>query len=82
MTLMSMMIPLMHHGMVLAGLPYSEAGLTTTTSGGTPYGASHHSGPNGDNELSKEEIALCQAQGARIAKLAAQLTDAHIGQSS
>lgn len=82
MTLMSMMIPLMHHGMVLAGLPYSEAGLTTTTSGGTPYGASHHSGPNGDNELSKEEIALCQAQGARIARLAAQLTDEHIGQSS
>jgi NAD(P)H dehydrogenase (quinone) len=82
MTLMSMMIPLMHHGMVLAGLPYSEAGLTTTTSGGTPYGASHHSGPNGDNELSKEEIALCQAQGARIAKLAAQLTDEHTGQSS
>lgn len=73
MTLMSMMIPLIHHGMVLAGLPYSEAGLTTTTSGGTPYGASHHSGQSGDNNLSKEEIALCQAQGARIAKLATRL---------
>lgn len=73
MTLMSMMIPLMHHGMVIAGIPYSEGGLNTTTGGGTPYGASHHSGQNGDNELSKEEIALCQAQGARIARLAAKL---------
>lgn len=73
MTLMSMVIPLMHHGMVIAGIPYSEGGLNTTTGGGTPYGASHHSGQNGDNELSKEEIALCQAQGARIARLAAKL---------
>lgn len=73
MTLMSMMIPLMHHGMVIAGIPYSEGGLNTTTGGGTPYGASHHSGQSGDNELSKEEIALCQAQGARIARLAAKL---------
>lgn len=72
-TLISMMIPLMHHGMVITGIPYSEAGLTTTTTGGTPYGASHHSGQSGDNTLSKEESALCQAQGARIAKLAEKL---------
>lgn len=77
-TLISMMIPLMHHGMVITGIPYSEAGLTTTTTGGTPYGASHHSGQSGDNTLSKEESALCQAQGARIAKLAEKL----MGQAS
>ena len=52
-TLTSMMTPLMHHGMVIAGLPYSEAGLSTTSSGGTPYGATHWAGPNGDRELSK-----------------------------
>ncbi len=75
-TLTSMMTPLMHHGMVIAGLPYSEAGLSTTSSGGTPYGATHWAGPNGDHELSKEEIGLCKAQGARMATLAKRLSGA------
>ncbi|MAE20961.1 MAG: NAD(P)H:quinone oxidoreductase [Pseudomonadota bacterium] len=73
-TLMTMALPLLHHGMVFAGLPYSEAGLSTTTGGGTPYGASHVSGANGDLELSKEESNLCVAQGARVARLAKQLS--------
>jgi NAD(P)H dehydrogenase (quinone) len=72
-TLMSMVLPLLHHGMVFAGIPYSEAGLTNTQTGGTPYGASHHSGQDGSNELSEHEIALCKAQGKRIATLAKRL---------
>ncbi len=75
-TLTSMMTPLMHHGMVIAGLPYSEAGLSTTSSGGTPYGATHWAGSNGDHDLSKEEIGLCKAQGARMATLAKRLSGA------
>ena len=74
-TLLSMMIPLMHHGMVMAGLPYSEEGLSTTSAGGTPYGASHHSGPDGSNQLTDTEISLCRAQGKRIAVLAAKLAN-------
>jgi NAD(P)H dehydrogenase (quinone) len=70
---MSMVLPLLHHGMVFAGIPYSEAGLTNTQTGGTPYGASHHSGQDGSNELSEHEIALCKAQGKRIATLAKRL---------
>lgn len=72
-TLISMALPLLHHGMVFAGLPYSEAGLTNTQTGGTPYGASHHSGQDGSNELSEHEIALCKAQGKRLANLAKRL---------
>jgi NAD(P)H dehydrogenase (quinone) len=68
-TLLSMMIPLLHHGMVLAGIPYSEPALTTTKSGGTPYGATHVQ----SESLSEEEIQLCQAQGKRIAILAGKL---------
>ena len=68
-TLLTMMIPLLHHGMVLAGIPYSEPALTTTTSGGTPYGATHVQ----SESLSEEEIKLCQAQGKRIAMLASKL---------
>ncbi|TNC92173.1 MAG: NAD(P)H-quinone oxidoreductase [Thalassolituus sp.] len=74
-TLMTMMLPLLHHGMIYAGIPYSEGGLINTTGGGSPYGAGHHSGQNGDNPLSKDEIALCRAQGGRIASLAAKLGD-------
>lgn len=66
-TLLSMMLPLLHHGMVLLGLPYSEAALGRTTSGGTPYGASHHAGREGDG-LTADEIELCRALGARLAK--------------
>jgi NAD(P)H dehydrogenase (quinone) len=73
-TLLSMMLPLMHHGMVLAGIPYSEQALHTTTSGGTPYGASHQAG-DGTQELSSEEIELCVALGKRVASLAVKLSD-------
>lgn len=73
-TLLSMMLPLFHHGMVLAGIPYSESDLTHTTRGGTPYGASHVAGPDSDAALSPHEIRLCQALGQRIAHLASQLT--------
>lgn len=72
-TLLSMMLPLLHHGMVLAGLPYSETGLLNTSGGGTPYGASHVSGKNGDRPLDATEEALCIAQGKRLAELARKL---------
>jgi NAD(P)H dehydrogenase (quinone) len=70
-TLLSMLLPLLHHGMVVAGLPYSEAGLMNTISGGTPYGASHWAGPDNTRPLDETEAALCRALGARIARLAA-----------
>ena len=69
-TLLSMMLPLLHHGMLVAGIPYSEASLTATKTGGTPYGATHVEG----DRLSDDEIRLCQAQGKRIAELATRLT--------
>ena len=71
-TLLSMMIPLLHHGMLLAGIPYSEPSLHKTTRGGTPYGASHVE----SDALSSDEITLCRAQGKRVAQLAAQLIGA------
>jgi len=72
-TLISMMLPLLHHGMVIAGIPYSEAALTHTRSGGTPYGASHWSGGSDGGTLSEDEITLCRALGGRIGKLARSL---------
>ncbi len=69
-TLLSMMLPLLHHGMLVQGLPYAEAELLTTRSGGTPYGASHLAGANSDLPLSEEEKTLCQAQGRRLAQTA------------
>ena len=69
-TLLSMLLPLLHHGMVVAGLPYSEAGLMRTASGGTPYGASHWAGPDNSRALDDGEAALCRALGARVARLA------------
>ena len=72
-TLLSMMLPLLHHGMVISGLPYSEAGLMSTGSGGTPYGASHWAGPDNDRQLDEGESALCRALGARVARLALAL---------
>lgn len=72
-TLLSMALPLLHHGMVFCGIPYTQAGLMQTQSGGTPYGASHWAGPNNDQPLSEEERKLCFAQGERIAKLAQHL---------
>ncbi len=72
-TLLSMMLPLLHHGMVMVGLPYSEPALAKTTSGGTPYGASHVAGPNSDLPLTEEESHLCLALGRRVAELALRL---------
>ncbi|MFI2810475.1 NAD(P)H:quinone oxidoreductase [Microbulbifer sp. JSM ZJ756] len=72
-TLLSMMLPLLHHGMLIAGIPYSEARLMRTTSGGTPYGASHWAGGSEGAQLTEDEIALCRAQGARVAELVNKL---------
>lgn len=74
-TLLSMLLPLLHHGMVLAGLPYSEGALRQTTAGGTPYGASHWAGENNDRPLDECEAELCRALGARVARLALRLSD-------
>lgn len=73
-TLLSMMLPLLHHGMLYCGIPYSEPALTSTVSGGTPYGASHVAGESNNPELTRDESVLCQALGARVARLALQLT--------
>ena len=72
-TLLSMMLPLMHHGMLLLGLPYSETELLTTASGGTPYGPSHHAGATGDLPLTDHEKKLCMALGRRLADTALKL---------
>src|SRR5258706_11184604 len=68
-TLLSMMLPLLHHGMYLVGLPYTERGLTDTRSGGTPYGASHVAALSGHGELSETERELARALGTRVAAL-------------
>ena len=72
-TLLSMMLPLLHHGMLIAGIPYSVSELSTTKSGGTPYGASHVAGPDNQKTLTDEEAKLCLAQGQRMAELALRL---------
>jgi NAD(P)H dehydrogenase (quinone) len=72
-TLLSMLIPLLHHGMLPVGLPYTNAQLTTTKTGGTPYGASHVSGHAGGSGLSPDESTLAMALGKRIASLAKRL---------
>jgi NAD(P)H dehydrogenase (quinone) len=72
-TLLSMMLPLLHHGMYLVGLPYTLQALTATRSGGTPYGASHTAGVSGQGELSEAERELGMALGARVATLAGRL---------
>ena len=69
-TLLSMLLPLMHHGMLIMGLPYSESALLDTRGGGTPYGASHHAGADGKRDLDADEIALCRALGQRLASTA------------
>jgi NAD(P)H dehydrogenase (quinone) len=69
-TLLSMMLPLLHHGMLVVGLPYSEAGLMSTESGGTPYGASHWAGADNSRRVDANEALLCQALGKRVARLA------------
>jgi NAD(P)H dehydrogenase (quinone) len=70
-----MMIPLMHHGMIFTGLPYSESDLSSTQSGGTPYGASHVAGSNDNIALSEEETRLCKALGQRVATIAIKLNN-------
>jgi len=72
-TLLSMALPLIHHGMLWLGLPYTEPELSNTTSGGTPYGVSHVSGMKNDSPLSKEEKSLALAQGKRLAGIALKL---------
>ena len=74
-TLMTMMMPLLHHGMVVCGLPYSEKSLGDTKTGGTPYGPSHWAGTGEQQPLSADEKALCQAFGERLARFALKLAD-------
>ena len=73
-TLLSMMLPLLHHGMLLTGLPYTEPALSTTTTGGTPYGSSHISGPSGNPILSDDENRLAFVQGQRLANIVKKLS--------
>lgn len=72
-TLLSMHLPLLHHGCLIVGLPFSESALSSTRSGGTPYGASHVAGPQDDQRLSDEEKTLTQALGRRLADTARRL---------
>lgn len=72
-TLLSMMLPLLHHGMMILGLPFTEAALLATRTGGTPYGPSHQAGSDGSMPLSEDEIRLCRALGKRVAQAAKRL---------
>ena len=76
-TLLSMMLPLLHHGMILLGLPYTEAALMTTASGGTPYGASHWAGVDGLRPITDDSRNLAQALGRRLAHTALRLRGQH-----
>ena len=73
-TLLSMMLPLLHHGMLIVGLPYTEPELLTTASGGTPYGASHVAGVTSDRPITGEERTLCIALGRRLAETVLKIT--------
>ena len=73
-TLLSMMLPLLHHGMIIMGVPYAEPALTSTQSGGTPYGASHVAGPESNNSITEDEKQICMAMGARLAGLSLKLS--------
>jgi NAD(P)H dehydrogenase (quinone) len=72
-TLLSMMLPLFHHGMLILGLPYTQTELLTTTTGGTPYGATHVAGIDNQNQLSEDEKKSCLAMGKRLAQTAYKL---------
>ena len=72
-TLLSMMLPLLHHGMLVVGIPFTEPALSATTTGGTPYGASHVSGINHDRPISEDERSLARALGRRVADVAKRL---------
>ncbi|WP_119328749.1 NAD(P)H:quinone oxidoreductase [Cysteiniphilum halobium] len=71
-TLLSMMLPLLHHGAMIVGIPYSEPSLQNTQTGGTPYGLSHYNGINSDKAISQDEITLAKALGKRVAEIAKQ----------
>lgn len=73
-TLLTMLVPLLHHGCVIAGIPYTEPVLSSTREGGTPYGASHVAGPHDDPKPSADEALLARALGRRIATLAKVLS--------
>lgn len=73
-TLLAMMLPLLHHGMLLMGIPFTHAELSTTQRGGTPYGASHVAGDDNDQPLNTEEKFLCQVLGQRLAETAQSLS--------
>ena len=73
-TLLSMALPLIHHGMLFVGIPWTEEAMSTTTTGGTPYGASHVSWSRKNDELSEDEKQLAQALGARVASIAQKLS--------
>lgn len=68
-TLLSMMIPFLHHGCLIVGIPYSNESLSMTKSGGTPYGASHVAGASNENQITQEEKNLCMSLGSRVAQL-------------
>ena len=73
-TLLSMMMPLLHHGMIIVGIPYTEPALTNTTSGGTPYGATHVAGRDNERAITEDEKTLCLALGRRLAEVALKLS--------
>lgn len=73
-TLLSMLLPLLHHGMLVVGIPFIEPALNATTTGGTPYGASHVAGTSGDQPISDDERTLARALGRRVADIAKRLT--------
>ena len=73
-TLLTMQVPLLHHGCVIVGIPFTEAALNTTRSGGTPYGASHVAGARDDAQPTDEESQLARALGRRVATIAAKLS--------
>ena len=73
-TLLSMMVPLLHHGALILGIPYTQAELMNSDSGGTPYGASHWHGAKNNRDISEEEKILCLTQGKRLAEVCLKLT--------
>ena len=73
-TLLSMMLPLLHHGMVIMGVPYAEPALMSTQAGGTPYGASHVAGMESDRKVTEDEKQICMTMGARLAELSLKLS--------
>ncbi|MBA2650049.1 MAG: NAD(P)H:quinone oxidoreductase [Legionella sp.] len=73
-TLISMMLPLMHHGMILLGIPYTESTLTSTISGGTPYGVTHVSGADNDQPITQDEQVMAKCLGLRLGRVALELS--------